>query len=41
MEYGKVGMNMEKHIYDKNNRLSYILHKDYYLLEVTEEKMIN
>ena len=43
MEYGKVGMNMEKHIYDKNNGLTYTLHGDYYLpdLAVPEEETAN
>ena len=43
MEYGKVGMNMEKHIYDENNGLTYTLHGDYYLpdLAVPEEETAN
>lgn len=43
MEYGKVGMDMEKHIYDENNGLTYTLHGDYYLpdLAVPEEEMAN
>ena len=43
MEYGKVGMNMEKHIYDENNGLTYTLHGDYYLpdLAVLEEETAN
>ena len=43
MEYGKVGMNMEKHIYDNNNRLTYTLHGDYYLpdLAVLEVETAN
>ena len=43
MEYGKVGMDMEKHIYDENNGLIYTLHGDYYLpdLAVPEEETAN
>ena len=43
MEYGKVGMNMEKHIYDENNGLTYTLPGDYYLpdLAVLEEETAN
>ena len=43
MEYGKVGLDMEKHIYDENNGLIYTLHGDYYLpdLAVPEEETAN
>lgn len=43
MEYGKVGMNMEKYIYDENNGLTYTLHGDYNLpdLAVPEEETAN
>ena len=43
MEYGKVGMNMEKHIYDEKNGLNYTLYGDYYLpdLAVPEEETAN
>ena len=43
MEYGKVGMNREKHIYDENNGLTYSLYGDYYLpdLAVPEEETAN